>query len=388
MSERVPAPEDSATPEPGPQPGQGPAPDAGLDASGFWQRLRRDPHPFDLFFALRVLQARSRGHPRFGKALRPRDEPLRLGQDPSLAFAPATLAEVLPATAGQPERLTVWNFGLYGPNGPLPTHLTEYVRERLRQHDDPTIARFSDIFHHRLLLLFFRAWSDAQPVTSLDRPDNDLFGRHLRSLIGYGEASQRDRDTVPDHAKQYLAGHWTRWTRNPEGLVSALRIFFEVPVELVEFTLHYLELDPEQQTTLSRVPRNARLGVDTVVGSRVPDAQGKFRLRIGPLPIAQYERFLPGGEDFRALVDWVRNYVGIEFAWDYELILRREDVPPCQLGGSVRLGWTTWSFSGPAQRDPDDFRLDPELWLASRRRPREDAGAGSRAAPVPAAEAH
>ncbi len=364
---------------PQPQP-QAAAQESGPDAAGFWQRLRQDPHPFDLFFALRVLQARSRRHPRFGKALRPRDEPLRLGQDPSLAFAPATLAEVLPGAAGQPERLTVWNFGLYGPNGPLPTHLTEYVRERLRQYDDPTLARFSDIFHHRLLMLFFRAWSDPQPVTSLDRPDNDLFGRHLRSLIGYGEATQRERDAVPGHAKQYLAGHLTRWTRNPEGLASAIRLFFEVPVELVEFTLHYLALEPDQQTALSRVPRNARLGVDTVVGSRVPDAQGKFRLRIGPLPLAQYERFLPGGEDFQALVDWVRNYVGIEFAWDYELILRREDVPPCQLGGTVRLGWTTWSFAGLAQRDPDDFRLDAEQWLAerkaSRRAARSAAGTG------------
>ncbi|WP_442866822.1 type VI secretion system baseplate subunit TssG [Acidovorax sp. NCPPB 4044] len=363
--------------EPGEMPpAQEPGTSRDLDVARFWQRLRQDPHQFDLFFALRILQARGRGHPRFGKALRPRDEPLRLGQDPSLAFAPATIAEILPAKAGQPERMTVWNFGLYGPNGPMPTHLTEYVRERLRQYDDPTLARFSDIFHHRLLMLFFRAWSDPQPTTSLDRPEHDLFGRHMRSLIGYGERTHCNRDEVPEHAKQYLAGHLTRWTRNPEGLTSALRLYFQVPVELIEFTLHYLVLDPDQQTALSRVPRNARLGVDTVVGSRVPDAQGKFRLRIGPLPLAQYERFLPGGADFQALVDWVRNYVGIEFAWDFELVLRREDVPACQLGGAVRLGWTTWSFSGPAQHDPDDFRLDAELWLASRKtRPRRAAAA-------------
>ena len=45
-------------------------------------------------------------------------------------------------------------FGLLGPNGPLPLHLTEYVRERLRHHADPTFARFLDLFHHRFALFF------------------------------------------------------------------------------------------------------------------------------------------------------------------------------------------------------------------------------------------
>ena len=121
-------------------------------SADLWQRLRSDPHAFDLFFALRWLQARHPDLPALGRAARPQAEPIRLGQDPSLAFAPATIAEVLPAVAGQPERLMVWNFGLYGPNGPLPTHLTEYVRERQRQYDDPTLARFSDIFHHLSLI--------------------------------------------------------------------------------------------------------------------------------------------------------------------------------------------------------------------------------------------
>lgn len=307
--------------------------------------------------------------PRLGRAARPKAEPIRLGQDPSLAFAPATIAEVLPADSGQPERMTVWSFGLYGPNGPLPTHLTEYVRERLRQHDDPTLARFSDIFHHRLLLLFFRAWADAQPTVSLDRAGDDMFGRHLASIVGIGEPSARQRDAVSDHAKLHHAGHLTRFTRNPEGLQRAIGSYFGVKVELQEYCLHFLKLEPAQQTRLSRLPCNSQLGVDTVVGARVPDAQSKFRLRMGPMTLEQYERFLPGQQDFKALVDWVRNYLGIEYAWDFELVLRREEVPAAQLGGSARLGWTTWVISAPAAQDADDFRMDPESWIQQRGRP-------------------
>lgn len=336
------------------------------DASGLWQRLRSSPHSFDLFFTLRWLQARRADLPRLGRAARPKAEPIRLGQDPSLAFAPATIAEFLAATAGQPERMTVWSFGLYGPNGPLPTHLTEYVRERLRQHDDPTLARFSDIFHHRLLLLFFRAWSDAQPTVSLDRAGDDMFGRHLASLVGIGEPSARQRDAVSDHAKLHHAGHLTRFTRNPEGLQRAIGSYFGIKVDLQEYCVNFLELEPAQQTRLSRLPCNSQLGVDTVVGARVPDAQSKFRLRMGPMTLAQYERFLPGQPDFKALVDWVRTYLGIEYAWDFELVLRHDEVPAAQLGGGARLGWTSWVMSGPASKDADDFRLDPEGWIRQR----------------------
>ncbi|MFY3382652.1 type VI secretion system baseplate subunit TssG [Paracidovorax sp. MALMAid1276] len=366
MNARSPVPQPSQSPECGPKPAARSMPAASPD---LWQRLRASPHSFDLFFTLRWLQARHPGLPRLGRAARPKAEPIRLGQDPSLAFAPATIAEVLAPSAGQPERLTVWSFGLYGPNGPLPTHLTEYVRERLKQHDDATLARFSDIFHHRLLLLFFRAWSDAQPTVSLDRRGDDLFGRLLASVIGIGEPSARQRDAVSDHAKLHHAGHLTRFTRNPEGLQRAIGSYFGVTVDLQEYCLHFLDLDPAQQTRLSRLPCNSQLGVDTVVGARVPDAQSKFRLRIGPLTLAQYERFLPGQTDFHALVDWVRNYVGIEYAWDFDLVLRREEVPAAQLGGSARLGWTTWVLGTPASRDADDFRMDPEAFARQRGRP-------------------
>lgn len=329
----------------------------------FWQKLVDEPYGFDLFFALRTIQAHHPELPRLGMAARPRFEPVRMGQDPSLSFAPATIAKVLPAQAGQPERITIWSFGLYGPNGPMPTHLTEYVRDRLYHHGDETLARFSDVFHHRLMLLFFRAWSDAQPTVSLDRPGNDTFGRHVGSLIGLGEASSRDRDLVPDHAKWFMSGHLTRQTRNPEGLQRALQVYFDCDVRIDEFCLHYLELEPDQQTQLASIPVNGQLGVDTVLGSRVPDAQSKFHVHIGPLKLEQYQQFLPGQTSFMALVDWIRNYLGIEYAWDVRLVLHRDDVPAVRLGGMAQLGWTSWMLDEPAIKDADDLGIDPECWL-------------------------
>jgi predicted component of type VI protein secretion system len=78
-------------------------------------------------------------------------------RSPNWTSPPAALARL--DLAGARPRLGVRFFGLTGPQGPMPLHFTEYVRERARNHGDPTLARFLDLFHHRLLSLFYRAWA-------------------------------------------------------------------------------------------------------------------------------------------------------------------------------------------------------------------------------------
>ena len=141
-----------------------------------------------------------------GPARRPVDEPVRLGQDPDLSFAPAPLASFETGRDGRPPRLQVRLFGLLGPNGPLPLHLTEYARERLRHAGDPTLSRFLDLFHHRFLTLFYRAWAQAQPHVNRDRPDDDRFAAYIGSFFGMAPAAFRERDALPDLAKFFHVG--------------------------------------------------------------------------------------------------------------------------------------------------------------------------------------
>ncbi|HTU99166.1 MAG TPA: type VI secretion system baseplate subunit TssG, partial [Luteitalea sp.] len=108
------------------------------DVLTFFAALAESPHRHDFYQTLRQLECLFPTRPRWGEALRPADEPVRLGQDPDLAFAPTPLAAFERGTGGVPPRLQVRLFGLLGPNGPMPTHLTEYTRERLRHAGDPT----------------------------------------------------------------------------------------------------------------------------------------------------------------------------------------------------------------------------------------------------------
>jgi type VI secretion system protein ImpH len=85
--------------------------------------------------------------------------------------------------------------------------------------------------------------------------------------------------------------------------------------------------------------------------------QQKFRIRIGPVSLAVYERFLPTGTSFGKLVDWVRNYAGLEYRWDAQLVLRKEETPRTMLGSQGRLGWTTWLNTSIPEADPDNLVL-------------------------------
>ena len=331
------------------------------DALRLLASLAEAPYRHDFYQTLRRLECVYDSKPRWGEGRRPIDEPVRFGQDPDLSFAPSPLSSFERGSAGRPPRLHVHLFGLLGPNGPLPLHITEYARDRLRQHGDRTLARFLDLFHHRFLTLFYRAWAQAQPTVNHDRPHDDHFAVYLGAFLGIAPAAFRARDTVPDLAKFFHVGALIRQTRNAEGLRGILQHFFRVPVEIEQFVGDWMPLDVPQRTYLGR--EGAVLGVAAVAGRRVWDRQHKFRLMLGPLTFADYEQFLPGGMHLRKLVDWVRLYVNYELAWDVRLRLKKHEVPETRLGAGRRLGWTTWLGHRRAETDADDLCLNAEEFV-------------------------
>lgn len=355
------------------------------DAVAFFAALADAPYRYDFYQALRRLECLYADKPRWGQALRPVDEPVRLGQDPDLSFAPAPLASFEMPPDGRPPRLQVRLFGLMGPNGPLPIHITEYARERLRHAGDPTLTRFLDLLNHRFLALFYRAWAQAQPHVNRDRPKDDRFAAYIGSFVGVTPAAFRQRDSLPDLAKFFHAGTLIRHVRNAEGITSILQQFFRVPVQVEQFVGHWLRLATSERTRLggsesSGSSLGSTLGTGAVAGSRVWDRQHKFRVHLGPLSLAQYESFLPMGAQpgsggaapkpqsgegghLRKLVDWIRLYLCYELDWDVRLVLKQNEVPRLALGRGGKLGWTTWLGERRARTDAGDLCLDAEAFV-------------------------
>ena len=348
------------------------------------QRLGEQPYRFNFYHSLRKIEASHPHLPRLGEAKRPADEPVRVAQPADLTFAPSAIHSLQMAANGVP-RLQQRIFGLLGPNGPLPVHLTELTRERIKHHADPTLQRFLDTFTHRFALMFYRAWAQAQPTLGLDRPGDDPFARRLGTLAGLAHGGATDPDAVGERAKLHFIGRLARQVRDADGLRAWCRSEFDVPLAIEEWRGHWLLLDREERTRLGSGRRSAfaaglGLGQGAVLGAAAWDVQHKFRIVIGPLSLASYQHFLPGGRDLPRLQAMVRQWLGLELEWDLNLILAGAEVPAIQLQRSdepnrmgCSLGRTAWLVQHPAQLDRKDLVLDVDRVLRQHRR-RANAG--------------
>jgi type VI secretion system protein ImpH len=130
--------------------------------------------------------------------------------------------------------------------------------------------------------------------------------------------------------------------RCAEGLKNLLSDYFGgIDAEIIEFMPRWVTIPEQYRARLGDA--ETRLGGNVTIGKRIRDFNGKFRVALGPLKLSTFRKFLPGGTDSHRLQRLVRFYVPDQFSFDVELLLRREDVPPLQLGSELaQLGWTSW----------------------------------------------
>lgn len=353
------------------------------DPHALIEQLRERPWDFDFFQAVRLLECAAPRWPRLGQAVTTRQELVRFGQYLSLGFAGSALQELETSErAGHPiHRLLVRFFGLTGPNGALPLRVTEFIRNRCRgtldadiegtkgQGADPhnfaspkdnTLAAFLDIFHHRFLSLFYRAWAESRKTVDLDRPEGRRFSTRIGASFGLGSPAMRGRDCVPDDPKLAFAGHLSCQTRHAEGLRDIVQSYLGTRAQVESFVGHWLTLPDDSLCRVGESRRTGTLGQSVVVGRRMWDRQLKFRLRLGPMGFDDFQRFLPGGKSHSRLNSWVHLYNRREHSWDAQIVLKKEEVPATRLGQAGLLGWTTWVKSQPMAKDADNLVLPGE----------------------------
>ncbi|HKQ71418.1 MAG TPA: type VI secretion system baseplate subunit TssG, partial [Polyangiaceae bacterium] len=329
-------------------------------------RLARAPHAFDFHVALRRIEGLFPDRPRLGTAARPADEAVRFGQEPSLAFTASPIHSFEAGTEGRPARLLVTFFGLFGPHGPLPLHLTEYARDRRRNAGDHTLVKFADLFHHRMLLFFYRAWAMAQPTTSEDRPESNRFDLYVGSMIGLALNAIAGKDHIPDRTKLYYAGRISHQTRNAEGLRDIVADYLGVSATIEQFVGEWVTLPEDSRFSLGYSRERSSLGLTTVLGRRVFQSSHRFRIVLGPLKRAQFVDLLPGSGGLLRLASLVHAYVGDELAWDARLVLAKGESDQLELGRGGRLGYgTRLGEAGPGARI-DDLVVDARARVTHR----------------------
>ena len=351
--------------------------------TGLSGQLFREPYRFDFFQAVRLLEwirgARAREDPRWLRHPVGRDrladqEVVRFRALPSLVFPASAVSQIRqPARDSAPEwelpppEMIVAFLGLTGPQGVLPHHYTGLLLRRLRDRDH-ALRDFLDLFNHRLVSFFYRAWEKYRLPFAYERSklvpagqEEDLATRALYSLVGLGTLGLRGRLEIDDEAFLFFSGHFAHYPRSAIALECLLEDYFEVPVSVRQLQGQWLCLAVEDQALMPcpthPLGRNNQLAVDLVIGERVWDVQSKFRLRLGPLSYPEFCRLMPNGDGLRPLCQLTRSYVGAEFDFDVQAVLKAQEVPWCRLGadGPDRpyLGWTTWVRCQGFTRDVD-----------------------------------
>jgi type VI secretion system protein ImpH len=412
--------------EPAASPGADDDPIAAADRSDVFDQpvladvLWSEPYRFEFFAALRVLAKLAADHPAAAGEPRSTVDQVRFRTYQSLSFPPSEIWDLTKRASGQGlAEMTVAFLGLTGPLGALPRPYSELVIQRIRKGDF-ALRDFLDLFNHRLVQIFAQAGekyrfyltyelADArerlrrqqgeQKLRGFlleERPRIDLFSQLLLDLAGVGTPLVRYKDSVrsrpaartalPDAAPRYFSGLLSQTHRSAISLGQMVAEYFGVAARIVPFIGQWVPLPLEYQTCLrgrdlavlnssKTAPRpsassDPRLGRNTVVGSRIWEVQGRFRVRLGPLSFAQFEQYLPVGAKYRSLAHLVRLYAGATFDFDIQPVLEGSEVPWCQMGATgplaPRLGWNTWLRNQPFTQPVDDavFRVPDQVSMS------------------------
>jgi type VI secretion system protein ImpH len=318
--------------------------------------LERQPWLFEFYQAVRLCKRFLPKKGPVGGFRNPEEEVLRFAANPSTAF-PASQLHKLSSGPDGVALVTVNFFGVFGPRGVLPLWYTDLIMRRVRA-GDRALRDFLNIFNHRAISFLYRAWEKYRVAAAAERADTDVVGRHLLHLIGLGTAGLRRRQSVRDEALVFYSGLLSLQPRSATALRHMLSSYFRAPVEIDQFVGAWYRIGSSDRCRLgARESASERLGLGALVGDEVFDRTSRILIRVGPLSLARYREFLPGRPSRLKLRELARFFTGDAFDVDLQLVLRRDQVPRCEIGAEgdgPQLGWSTWIKSAPFHRDPGE----------------------------------
>ncbi|HLH38676.1 MAG TPA: type VI secretion system baseplate subunit TssG [Bryobacteraceae bacterium] len=325
--------------------------------------LESSPCEVEFFQAVQLLERVYPHREPVGFFAHPSSEIARFTVNHRLIF-PASEIQSIEWPDDRPPVVAVNFMGLTGPSGVLPHIYTVAVIER-RWARDRAIADFLDLFHHRVISLFYRAQRKYRVAASYT--EDGGVAPYLKDLTGIGTAGLEKRQDIPDQALVYYAGLLGLQPRSASALKNVIEDYFGVPAEVLQFVGAWHDLPRESQCEMIPEESPARqLGLGAVAGDQVWDHASKARIRLGPLTLERYREFLPGSAGCRALRALTRFYSGGQVDFDAQLVLARAEVPEYELGGAtgLPLGLCSWAKTEEFDRDPEDaiVSLGEESW--------------------------
>lgn len=328
------------------------------------QELLDEPYRFEFFQAVRLLEKIYPERKAVGREAKITPEIVRFRSRVSLNFPASEIHEFKESfdEFSEEQRLEMFvNFmGVIGVSGVLPTHYTELVMDRVR-YGDTAMWSFLDMFTHRAVSLFFRAWEKYRFPVAYERGKDD-FTHYLFDFAGLGTKGLRGRMSLDDESLLPYSGLIAQKPHSASSLGQILSDYFGVKSKIVQFFGQWLDLEEESVSNLGA--RNSLLGTNVIIGTRVWEQQSKFRIILGALTFNEFQSFLPNGTAHKPMKSIVNFMVGLEFDFDVQLILQAKQVPSTILTTRAKrrpmLGWTSFLKTKPFTQDDEQVILQIE----------------------------
>lgn len=331
---------------------------APLNLVALERALLDDPTRFGFFQAVHLLERLHPDRTALGGFGDPADEVVEIGVNPRLGF-PASEIQALEAEGDERPRMRVNFTGLTGPSGVLPYPYATLVLERLAERDG-AMAAFFDLFHHRIISLFYAGWEKHRFAIRRQKEGDDPLTHHLRDLGGLGlEAEEAIGPVTADDLAPY-AGLLGPEPRSAIGLEQLIGAWFDVPCVVEQFMGGWYPVAAADRCILDEPGDASTLGMGALVGDEIRDPQGGARVRLGPLSRERFESFLPTGEDHEALRTLLRLYSHGQVELEVQLVLEGAHVEGVVLDTGAeteRLGWTSWIATRRRTTDADETIL-------------------------------
>ena len=319
------------------------------------QKLFDEPYKFEFFQAVRLLERIYPERSAVTRSFTPQNEVVRFRSNASLKFPPSEIFEIKQTEDEFSDETKVEMFvnfmGMLGIVGVLPIHYTELAVDRAR-YRDTTLWSFLDIFSHRAVSLFFRAWEKYRFPVQYER-GNDDFTAYLFDFVGLGTQGLRGRMNLEDENLLPYSGLILQKPHSTSALEQILADYFRVKAKIQQFSGQWLLLDEESITRLGNV--NSSLGTTTIAGTKVWDYQSKFRAIFGSLKFTEFQAFLPTGTAYKPMLSIIRFMISGELDFDVQLKLKAKEVPSTILTTRAKrrpmLGWTSFLKTKPFVND-------------------------------------
>ncbi|WP_205547633.1 type VI secretion system baseplate subunit TssG [Pseudomonas carnis] len=238
-------------------------------------------------------------------------------------------------------RLRLNVLGLFGAGSPLPAFYGEQAFAE-RSGGNPT-RDFLDLFHHRLHRLMLPIWRKYRYRACFRAGANDRFSEQMFALMGLGAAAIRGVCQVDCKRLLPYLGLLSLRVHSAALIESVLRYYFmHEALFLEQWVARTVEVCQTQRNHLGRA--NSALGDDLVLGHRIADRSGKFRVHVRALCWERFHDFLPTGSAYQPLRSLVRLTLRDPLDYDLSLMLAQGQIKALHIGENTvcRLGWTTW----------------------------------------------